>query len=289
MDHSTLAGITSSFKQSKRRVIFLDYDGTLVDYNTTPRNAKPDDELLSILYSLAEYSTENPDSLPTSQNNSETPLTDVVISTGRGYELLTDYFDLEKISLITEHGLHTKRRGRQWDAASTFSDSWKTPVRALMQQCLELMPETNIEEKDYALVWHYRRAQKELCENQLAGLRRMLGAIVASRDDIEILEGKNVIEVKANGYNKGIAASHFIEGRSYDFIAAIGDDTSDESMFHLLPAYSITIRVGGAETGAKFKLQNCSEVRDLLTKLAMAAGGLQRESQRSTRPKFLPA
>jgi len=266
MDHSTRDIISSLYKQSRRRVIFLDYDGTLVDYNTTPRNADPDAHLLSLLYALADGRTDRTADSGSATGPSKSR-TDVVITTGRGYELLTGFFDLDRISLITEHGLHTKRRGLNWEAPPVFSTDWKTPVRALMQMSLELMPATNIEEKSYALVWHYRHAINDILDDHLCRLRQNLSAIIDSRDDLEILEGKNVIEVKANGYNKGIAATRYIAGECFDFVAAIGDDHSDEFMFSMLPGQSITARVGDAATPARFRLKDTLDVRDFLSLL----------------------
>ncbi|MEO0158961.1 MAG: hypothetical protein ABIL47_00590 [candidate division WOR-3 bacterium] len=41
--------IIEHYKQSKRRLILLDYDGTLVPFSRMPMRAKPDADLLDLL------------------------------------------------------------------------------------------------------------------------------------------------------------------------------------------------------------------------------------------------
>ena len=66
-----------------------------------------------------------------------------------------------------------------------------------------------------------------------------------ANDNLEIMEGNKVIEVKSGGINKGIAANRFLKDLEVDCILAIGDDWTDEYMFRELPESAITIKVGG--------------------------------------------
>jgi trehalose 6-phosphate synthase/phosphatase len=59
-------------------------------------------------------------------------------------------------------------------------------------------------------------------------------------------------------------------GGAYDFILAIGDDTTDEDLFKVLPPSAISIRVGVTGTHAQFNIRNVAEVIDLLRSLADA-------------------
>ena len=89
---------------------------------------------------------------------------------------------------------------------------WKERVRPILQLYVDRLPGALLEEKDFSLAWHYRRADpeqasvraKELLDD-LAGYTRNI--------DVEVLEGKKVVEVHASGANKGTAVKEWLNGR----------------------------------------------------------------------------
>jgi trehalose 6-phosphate synthase/phosphatase len=85
--------------------------------------------------------------------------------------------------------------------------------------------------------------------------------------DLEVIEGSKVVEVKLAGINKGDAAIDYMQDTVYDFILAIGDDWVDESLFRELPADSVTIKVGTNRSEAKYYVDSYREVRNLLSHL----------------------
>ncbi|HKJ41418.1 MAG TPA: trehalose-phosphatase, partial [Sunxiuqinia sp.] len=127
-------------------------------------------------------------------------------------------------------------------------------------------PGTFIEEKNYSLVWHYRNAEPEQGELRSNELKDELRNMIAN-NNLEIMEGNKVIEVKAGGINKGVAAMRFIKDDKYDCIIALGDDWTDEYMFRELPKDAFTIKVGMKNTAASYKLESVSSVRNLLKTL----------------------
>ncbi len=88
-----------------------------------------------------------------------------------------------------------------------------------------------------------------------------------ANDNLEIMEGNKVIEVKTGGINKGVAAMRFLNGQKFDFVMAIGDDWTDEYMFRELPDTAITIKVGLKNTAANYKVESANSVRSLLNTL----------------------
>jgi trehalose 6-phosphate synthase/phosphatase len=62
--------------------------------------------------------------------------------------------------------------------------------------------------------------------------------------NLQVIDGNKVVEVKKTAFNKGTAARTFVENGNYDFVLAIGDDTTDEDMFEALPDDSFTIKIG---------------------------------------------
>ena len=81
--------IVASYANSKKRILFLDYDGTLSWFKKDPEDAKPDEQLYKILKEL-----------PSDERNT------VVIISGRDKETLGRWFDPTwNIHFIAEHGV----------------------------------------------------------------------------------------------------------------------------------------------------------------------------------------
>ena len=74
-----------------------------------------------------------------------------------------------------------------------------------------------------------------------------------------------VLEINSRSVEKGVAAIYY--SKKADFILAMGDDVTDESMFKSLPPTAWTIKVGPGKTNAKYRLNSVSEVHNLLKKL----------------------
>jgi trehalose 6-phosphate synthase/phosphatase len=92
----------------------------------------------------------------------------------------------------------------------------------------------------------------------LADLRvsQLLNALInpTSRNNLQIMKGNKIVEVKSANFNKGTEAVRLISQDNYDFVMAIGDDTTDEEMFMALPEEAITIKVGKNSSIAQYNL-----------------------------------
>ena len=97
-------------------------------------------------------------------------------------------------------------------------------------------------------------------------LKDELHTMVANHN-LEIMEGNKVIEVKAGGINKGVAAMRLLKNQEVDNIIAIGDDWTDEYMFRELPQSAVTVKVGLKNTAASYKVESVNSVRALLKAL----------------------
>ena len=120
-----------------------------------------------------------------------------------------------------------------------------------------------MEEKEFSLVWHFRKAEKQLAAERARELRETLMGLTANLN-IGVLEGSKVIEVKNRGINKGRAASHWVFRDPWDFILAAGDDVTDEDIFAVTPDYAYSIKVGTGPTKARFTMTSHDDVVDLL-------------------------
>jgi len=128
------------------------------------------------------------------------------------------------------------------------------------------VPGSFLEEKEYALVWHYRMANPELASQRAKELTANL-LNLASNMNAQVVPGNKIVEIRSSGTDKGSTALYFLEKQKYDFILSIGDDTTDEDMFKALPEQAYTIKVGTDQTAAKYIIDNPTEVLSFLDKL----------------------
>lgn len=238
--------IKERFNKSEKRLILLDYDGTLVGFKTQIDLASPDQELYDLL-----------DCFTLDKKNH------TVLISGRKHETLEEWFGHKELDLIAEHGAWRKRIKGDWKQKADLSMSWKEEVHQLMDAFCDRTPGAFVEEKSYSLVWHYRKVQKGLGSLRANELMDNLRYITASHG-LQLLNGDKVVEVKNSEVNKGKATSSVITKSEYDFILAIGDDYTDEDIFKALPEDAFSIKVGNHISAARYFLEDFHEVRSLL-------------------------
>jgi len=242
--------LRSAFSESKSRLLLLDYDGTLVEFNKDPEACAPDSDLKKLLTQF-----------------SDDPKNDVVVISGRRKETLGKWLSDLPITLVAEHGIWTKLKGQDWERDSKIDDStWKDEAREIMEFYVDRTPGSFVEEKSYALAWHYRKVEKGLGEVRMSELRSHLKHMMSGKH-CQVLDGDYVIELKPDSVNKGQVALEYYKDRQAAFNLCIGDDVTDESMFEVLPEDVFTIRVGGGKSSARYALKSVSDTRKLLNSL----------------------
>ena len=151
----------------------------------------------------------------------------------------------------------------EWELSENVKSEWMDAVRPVIENFVDRTPGTFIEEKNYSLAWHYRKADPELGEIRANELSNTLKELISNRG-LSVLEGNKVLEIKSSGVNKGKASTKKLVGKDYDFIFAIGDDWTDEYMFEDLPEDSVTVKVGIKKTSARYYVEGTPKVRTLL-------------------------
>lgn len=242
--------IAKEYAVAKDRYIFLDYDGTLVGFNSNIDKASPDKELYDILEKL-----------------SADPANRVVIISGRRNQTLEEWFGHMKLDLIAEHGAWQKHYGEEWKSLPLLTDKWKQEVKTVLDTYTDRTPGSFIEDKSYSLVWHYRKVEDGLGELRANEIINHLRVTVADKG-LQMMPGNKVIEFKNIEVNKGKAALNWLYGKEPDFMIALGDDHTDEDIFKALPPEAHTIKVGSNISAAKYFLRNFTEVRELLKSLS---------------------
>jgi trehalose 6-phosphate synthase/phosphatase len=239
--------INMRYAYAQERLILLDYDGTMVPFFKNPQDAKPDKALLQLLATLASDARNN-----------------VVIVSGRDSETLSKWLGHLPVAIIAEHGAKFKESdSRKWHSHPGLQTEWKEAVTNTFASYSSAIPGAFIEEKAFSIAWHYRAAEKvgeETVKQVIYDLKTKMDT-----SSLDILDGDKVIEVKSRAVNKGKATLQLAEKKDYDFIMAIGDDTTDEDMFKALPSESITIKVGSNMSAATYCQASFIEVRSLLS------------------------
>jgi len=258
--------LVQAYQSAQRRALLLDYDGTLVPFQEEPRLARPDAELIVLLQALAAGAGN-----------------EVVIVSGRPRRDLEEWFGGLPVALVAEHGVWLRPRGAEWHMLKTLSTEWKERVRPILQLFVDRLPGALLEEKEFSLAWHYRRADSELA---LRRARELLDALsgFTRNIDVQVLEGNKVLEVRNTGVSKGTAALEWLGRVEADFILAVGDDWTDEDLFRALPPAAYSVRVGMAQTAARYYLSNHLAVRRLLRTLVerLPGGESRTATERAT-------
>lgn len=241
--------LIADYHQARKRLILLDYDGTLEPLKRRPEDAKPSRSTLAALKRLA-----------------KDPRNHVAVISGRSRGNLMTWLGEIPITLVAEHGGFIRLRDhKSWRKTNEHSLRWEKEVTALLSSYATQTPNAFVERKEWSIAWHYRNASPFYAQKNLIILKKLLGPI-AKREKLGVVDGNKTLEVHHLDVSKGHITQEWLL-HDQDFILAIGDDTTDEDMFAALPASSHTIKVGRGITKANYRLPNVSTVHSLLRKL----------------------
>ena len=236
-----------------RLLLGLDFDGTLAPIVSDPAEARIPDNTGRILDGL----TAGPG------------MTVAVISGRAMPDLLTRI--TQNVILGGNHGLEMLTDGMLWQhpRAAELEALLRTVSRqlAVATRCI---PGARVEYKGLTASIHYRNVEDHL----VPGLLEKVRVALAPYDDSFFLtHGNKVAEVRpAVAWNKGSAMLRILDSMRHGdggeiAVCYIGDDATDESVFHTLTD-AVTIRVGqDCRTAARFQARDTDEVRVFLERV----------------------
>ncbi|MBC75064.1 MAG: hypothetical protein CME64_03535 [Halobacteriovoraceae bacterium] len=241
------------FKDEKR-VLLLDYDGTLTPIVNNPKDALLRPKMKSLIKKLQ------------SDKNTE-----VVIITGRDSNFICKQFDGVECYLACEHGakFYDYKKKKWRNLVSSNKKDWFPQAGQIIKEYTRRTPGSFFEKKNYAIAWHYRNSPQDFGEFQARKLVVDLESGL-SHFPVSVILGKKVVEVKSIEANKGYFTQWFISRYAQDGekIFAIGDDKTDEDMFDALDRKAVTLKVGTPEnTKANHFIEKQSNVSNLLKEL----------------------
>lgn len=230
-----LTQIKKAYDDAESRLILLDYDGTLAPFVKKPEDAVPSDKVIELLKKMSS-DTKNK----------------VVINSGRNHQILDKWFKGLDLDFAAEHGIFYKENNK-WHKNLTEKVIWDEEILNIIQHAIDKTPRSFMEQKEASLVWHYRNVDVWLAELRS---QQLINALIGpcSRLNLQIIPGNKVVEIKPPDFTKGSEVLRLMEKKNYDFVLAIGDDTTDEDMFRVLPLDGISIKVGNFSPAAKYRI-----------------------------------
>ncbi|MGB3719007.1 MAG: trehalose-phosphatase [Hyphomicrobiaceae bacterium] len=228
--------------------LFLDLDGTMIDIAPHPDDVVAPRQLIC---SLARLSDEFSGA--------------IAIISGRPIAALDALLEPLLLPAAGVHGAEIRfEQGQR--AVERAAPSIPNGVRWLLAPLSEI-PGVVIEDKTTAIAVHFRQAP-EAEERVREVVEKAVKAHEA--DELAIVPGKYVYEIKHARFSKGTAVAEFMSrppwaGRRPVFI---GDDVTDEAAFAVLPRWNGEgLAVGQDRPGARARFANAAEVRQWLASL----------------------
>ena len=241
--------IINKYNSASKRLILLDYDGTLMPLVSNFKDSKPSKIVNKIL-----------------QNLSSDKLNEVVVVSGRSRNDLDLWLSKININLVAEHGAYIKKAGQaNWEQMSMVDNDWKHIILPVLEQFASKTPNAVVEEKEQSLVWHFRLSSPYYANKNSVIIKNNLRPFLKNYN-LEIYSGSKILEIRNPKLNKGFAVQQWLV-KGYDFILAIGDDYTDEDMYNVLPTGSFSIKIGRGRTDARYRLYYYKEAHDLLLSL----------------------
>ncbi|MCI2081716.1 MAG: bifunctional alpha,alpha-trehalose-phosphate synthase (UDP-forming)/trehalose-phosphatase [Bacteroidales bacterium] len=236
--------IRKKYRKAVRRLILLDYDGTLSPFYNHPEDAYPRPELLDLLSRLKEDGKN-----------------ELLLNSGRDRKNLEEWFGPLAIDMEAEHGAAYKREGIWHERV--IKTTWSKELLHFLNTFVDITPGAYLEKKETALVWHYRNV-----DDWLASLReqQLINALIApcSRYGLQIMRGNKIVEIKSSRYSKSSCIGDLLDKGNYDFILCMGDDVTDEDMFRTLPSSAYTIKIGEISDTARYDIFQQEDVLPFL-------------------------
>ena len=150
-----------------------------------------------------------------------------------------------------------------------MDNEWKEIVHPIMDLYVDRTPRSFIEEKNYSLVWHYRKSEPGLANLRTQELKNAL-VMLTTNLNIGIFEGHKILEVKHLSANKGTAVGNWLDQSEWEFVLIAGDDYTDEDMFHAVDDKAFTIHIGTGPSKALYHTPDVESFRQFLNELRQA-------------------
>lgn len=224
---------------------FFDIDGTLVDIAPTPSEIFLEHDLHRLIRRLH-----------TSSGGA------LALISGRSIVDVDSIFTGSRLPVAGQHGLE-RRNARGQVSRHDATSEQLAEARVRLGEVTARHSGLLLEDKGLSLALHYRAAPAlaSFAHRTMRDLHADIGP------DYTILSGKLVVELTPSGKDKGEAVREFMEEEPFRgrIPVFVGDDGTDEHGFKVVNARrGHSIKVGGGQTSARWRLRDVDAVRSWL-------------------------
>lgn len=256
MSRETLLELLIRLRQAPGLLLMFDFDGTMIDIAPTPDAINVPPEFKILLRSLADIEDTN-----------------VAIVSGRSLPELQEYIpNTIPVALAGCHGGQLQMPGEVEESILDDEDI-QHDLDKFAEDLHELAdwPGIIIEHKGCAVALHYRLADATTIEHAREEFYSR-AELLDNYEEMEVIEGKEVLEMRPAGVNKGIAVKFLVEHNlpaSGSLAVYFGDDTTDLEAFEALPEENaLRVAIGEKITErADFVLESPAELLQLVKEL----------------------
>jgi trehalose 6-phosphate phosphatase len=223
MKFSTEAELDRWVDQAQRKWLFLDYDGTLTGFATTPDEIEPEEEVIQLVKAL-----------------SDNPGLRVVIISGRRLSDIQKLLPVPGIFLAGVYGIEIQNPAGERIQRVVYQNV--RPFLARLKPGLEELIAGRkgffLEDKGLALALHARFAEAAEAEQVLAAARQIIRQ-AEPPEHFRMLGGHKFLEVAPTPAHKGGTVSYLLRYFAWPeaSLIFIGDDDKDEQAFGVVHSY----------------------------------------------------
>ncbi|KAI8607952.1 glycosyltransferase family 20-domain-containing protein [Chytriomyces sp. MP71] len=193
--------IAKAYEGAQRRILFLDYDGTLTIA------ANEDD-------SLTETGFEVPGStVGLIRQLAAVPQNLVYIMSGRRRKDLNQFIELPNVGLCAENGCFVSFANQhKWQTMLTDQDmSWRKQVIDIFEYYTDRTPGSFVQQNDISIIWHFGQADASFGAWQALECHNHIQNALGTSYPITILAKKTKIEIFPRNVNKGRLCRRILE------------------------------------------------------------------------------
>jgi trehalose 6-phosphate phosphatase len=240
--------LIAATQQNSGWALFLDVDGTLVEFAQTPQEARVPEHVKRLLNAICVRLDGA-----------------LALVSGRRIADLDSLFSPYRFCAAGVHGCETRDSSGCLVSRPKIEMTGFEFARGILEQLIERHPALLLEDKKLGIALHFRRAPHlhVLARTTMKSIVDVLGPGFA------LLTGHCVYEIRPSAWTKATALAGFMarppfHGRMPVFV---GDDITDEDAFALVNDYEgISVRVGGnAPTLARYSLASVADAIDWLS------------------------
>ncbi len=250
--------IMEQLLEADRLWLFLDYDGTLVDFAPTPEHAVPDSEVIALVEQLTRRQQIR-----------------VAVISGRRLSQVQQLVPIPNVLLGGTYGVELQTRNGEIIYRARFS-AIRPILEELKSRWLPSIARRRgffLEDKGWALALHARFAADADAEQVLSSARAS-AVELASSPEFHLLHGNRFIEVAPAIAHKGHTVAYVLDRFAWPGALPfyLGDDDKDEDAFEVVNARQGVAMLVAPEprtTHADARLASPQQARQWLNQLAV--------------------